>query len=75
MEIIPFEYESNKVRVIRDEHGDPQWVAKDVCFILGISQYRDAVSRLDVDERGSVKLDTPGGIQEVATVMNQASIL
>jgi prophage antirepressor-like protein len=68
MEIIPFEYKSNRVRVIKDEHGEPQWVAKDVCFILGISQYRDALSRLDADERGSVKLDTPGGSQDVATV-------
>jgi len=43
-------------------------MAKDVCLVLGISKYRDAVSRLDEDERGSVKLDTLGGPQEVSAI-------
>ena len=41
------------------------FVAKDVCEVLGISKYRDALDRMDADERGSVRVDTPGGIQEV----------
>lgn len=50
-------------------NGDEvSFVAKDVCTILGISKYRDALSRLDDDERGSVLLDTPGGKQQVSTV-------
>ena len=48
--------------------GEPWFVAKDVCDVLGISKYRDAVSRLDCDERGSVLVDTPGGPQGVGTV-------
>jgi prophage antirepressor-like protein len=66
--IIPFKYESTEVRVTKDEKGDPWWVAKDVCGTLGITHYRDALSRLDEDERGSVKLDTLGGMQELATI-------
>ena len=48
--------------------GEPWFVAKDVCDALGISKYRDAVSRLDDDERGSVLVDTLGGAQETSTV-------
>ena len=66
--IIPFNYESQQIRLIQDEEGEPWWVMKDVCAILNISNYRDALNRLDADERGSVKVDTPGGPQEMSTV-------
>lgn len=59
--------EFGELRTVVD--GDEiSFVAKDVCEILGISKYRDALSRLDEDERGSVLLDTPGGKQQVSTV-------
>lgn len=48
--------------------GEPWFVAKDVCDALGIAKYRDAVSRLDPDERGSVLVDTLGGAQEASAV-------
>lgn len=48
--------------------GEPWFIAKDVCVALGIAKYRDAVSRLDPDERGSVLVDTLGGAQETSTV-------
>lgn len=55
------------VRVL-EQNGEPWFVAKDVCECLAISKHRDAISRLDADERGSVKVDTLGGKQEMATV-------
>ncbi len=49
--------------------GDEPWfVAADVCAALDIEKHRDAVSRLDDDERGSVVVDTLGGPQESAAV-------
>lgn len=49
--------------------NEPLFVAKDVCDILSISKYRDAVARLDEDEKGeSVLVDTLGGKQSMATV-------
>ena len=47
---------------------EPWFVAKDVCECLAISKHRDAISRLDADERGALKVDTLGGKQEMATV-------
>ena len=53
---INFQYGEQKVRTIV-ENGVVWFFAKDVCEILDISKDRDAVSRLDEDERGSVLLD------------------
>ncbi|MBF1118241.1 MAG: phage antirepressor KilAC domain-containing protein [Solobacterium sp.] len=50
------------------QDNEPWFVAKDVCDCLAISKHRDAISRLDADERGSLKVDTLGGKQEMATV-------
>ena len=55
------------VRIILQDN-EPWFVAKDVCECLAISKHRDAISRLDADERGSLKVDTLGGKQEMATV-------
>ena len=46
--------------------GEHWFLAKDVCEVLGIAKYRDAISDLDDDERGSVKVDTLGGSQLMA---------
>ena len=49
--------------------NQPLFIAKDVCNALGIKKYRDAIARLEDDERGvSVLMDTPGGPQTIATV-------
>ena len=50
----PFFFNGREVRVVRDELGDPWFVAKDVCDVLGIENSRDAVSRLDDDEKADV---------------------
>ena len=59
-----------QVRFIQYEDDDQiYFVAKDVCTILGIRKYRDAVARLDEDEKGCpVIVDTLGGLQEMTTV-------
>ncbi|MCL6446283.1 MAG: Bro-N domain-containing protein [Alicyclobacillus sp.] len=65
--LIPFEYKEKIVRVVMV--GDEPWfVAKDVCEALEISNHRDAVARLDDDEKGVVSTDTPGGVQNVQAI-------
>lgn len=67
-----FNYEDHQVRtVIKD--GEPWFVAKDVCEVLEISKYRDAVARLDEDEREPVIVDTLGGKQEMVAI-NEAGL-
>ena len=56
-----------RVRTI-EQNGEPWFIAKDVCECLSIGKYRDAVSRLEEDERGSVEVDTPGGRQGMTAI-------
>ena len=67
-DLIQHAFHGQAVRVITDEHGDPWFVAKDVCAILGITNVSDATARLDDDERGIATTDTLGGPQKVVTV-------
>jgi prophage antirepressor-like protein len=67
-DLIPFEFESSAIRVYTDPDGQPWWIAKDVCDALGIKNNRQAISRLDSDEKGVISGDTPGGIQDISIV-------
>ncbi|KYF19501.1 hypothetical protein AIZ08_16575, partial [Salmonella enterica subsp. enterica serovar Typhimurium] len=59
--------ESHPVRVVL-VGGDPWFVAADVCNAIGIINHRDAVGKLDEDEKGVGSADTLGGKQEVTIV-------
>lgn len=49
-------------------NGIPYLVAKDVCSILDISNHKDAVSRLDDDEKLRSVIPTPGQTRKVILV-------
>lgn len=66
--IVPFQYQCHEVRTQTDEHGQPWFIAVDLCTVLGIANSRDALSSLDADEKGVANTDTPGGAQQLATV-------
>lgn len=63
-------FEENSNVCIRAQviNGEPWFVAKDVCQALDIRKYRDALSRLDEDERVSILVDTLGGRQNMVAV-------
>lgn len=60
-------YNNQQVRIIQQD-GEPWFVAKDVCDVLGIRNSRDAISTLMSDEKGVGTTDTLGGKQEVVLV-------
>lgn len=70
--MINFDFEGHAVRLV-ERAGEPWFVAVDVCRVLEIGKHRDAVSRLDDDERGSVVVDTLGGRQET-TAVNESGL-
>lgn len=49
-EIQTFNFNSTPVRTLTDEAGDPWFVAKDICDILGLSNPSVAIASLDEDE-------------------------
>lgn len=64
-----FNFVEKSVRVEMDKNNNPWFCAKDVCEILSINNSRQALSRLDDDEKDSVILnDTIGRDHEMATV-------
>lgn len=56
-----------QIRVV-ERDGEPWFVAVDICGALDIANSRDALTRIDEDEKGVVLTDTLGGAQEVAVV-------
>ena len=68
-----FNFQSNEVRVVKDDNGEPWFVAKDVCDVLGLTNSRVAVSPLDEDEKGVSKVYTPAGEQKMC-VINESGL-
>lgn len=47
-------------------NNEPWFVSKDVAFVLGYSNPRDAISKhVDVEDKGVAKCDTLGGSQDL----------
>ncbi|EDW2057038.1 Bro-N domain-containing protein [Salmonella enterica subsp. enterica] len=65
-----FENHSVRTAII---NGDPWFVAKDVCAVLDISHSRDAMSKLDSDERGVALTDTLSGRQQMS-IINESGL-
>lgn len=59
-----FNFEESSIRVV-SINNEPWFIAKDVCEAVSISNYRDAIERLDDDEKGVALTDTLGGQQEM----------
>jgi len=66
--IMPFEYESKQIRVVKDESGNHWWVAKDVCDILGLKNVAMALSKIPDIHKGINPIDTLGGAQNLYVI-------
>lgn len=67
-----FTYNGNEVRTVQKD-GEPWWVLKDVCEILGLGSPHKVFERLDEDEKGRNLIPTLGGEQEM-TVINESGL-
>ena len=56
------------LRAVIDQRGEPWFVAADVCVALSIGNSRDAMGRLDDEEKGVGLIDTLGGAQKMSIV-------
>ncbi|EOZ4488861.1 Bro-N domain-containing protein [Salmonella enterica subsp. diarizonae] len=66
-----FEHQSSiRTHLINEE---PWFVAADVCAVLGIVNSRDALNKLDEDERGVALTDTLSGSQKMA-IINESGL-
>jgi prophage antirepressor-like protein len=64
---LAFDFQGRNVRTVH-VHGQPWFVVKDVCSILGIKQATRAIESLRNEERGVSSIHTLGGEQQMLTV-------
>ena len=62
-----FGFEGRNVRVV-EKDGNPWWVGRDVCEVLGYANSRDAISTFCKGVAVSYPLSTDGGVQEVRII-------
>jgi len=55
-DMVLFDFNDHLVRVNIDESGNPWWIAKDVCDVLGLEHITNTLSKLDDDEKLTVKI-------------------
>lgn len=62
-------FEGCEVRAVIDEDGNPWFVARDVCEVLGIPDHLQATERFREDQRkGGVVIPTHGGDQKMVII-------
>ena len=70
--LLTFEFETNQLRTMVDENGEPWFCLKDACTILSVRNPRQVITRLDA--KGVISNDTltKGGKQEL-NFINEAN--
>lgn len=68
-----FDFEGGAVRSITDAGGVMWWVGKDVCQCLEIADHKQALERLDEDERGGYSVPSQKGVRN-ATCVNEPGL-
>ena len=69
-----FNFENNEIRTHVNDNGDVWFVGKDVCNCLGLKNSRDALARLDDDEKGYVGIADAIGRERQTTIINEAGV-
>ncbi len=65
--VIPFEYGNQSIEVVIHD-GEPCFIAADVCNVLGLDNVNRALTKLDDDEKLTLKILRSGQIREVSGV-------
>lgn len=63
--IIPFEFESNKIRTVIDKDGSVLFVAKDIAEALGYKWQPNLLDKVPEEWKGIKRFNTLGGKQEM----------
>ena len=69
-----FNFNNQDVRTVTNEDGEIQFVAKDVCDVLGIKNSREAMSTLDPDEINTVSINDGIRGNPIRTVINESGL-
>ena len=75
MNLIPFQFESNPVRVITDDRGEPWFNAKEICDVLGYGNPHQALStHVDGDDLQKLEVIDGMGRKQLANHINESGL-
>lgn len=72
-ELKVFNYQDNEVRTV-EINGEPWFVLKDVCSVLGLGSAHKVADRLDEDERNQIPLTDSLGREQETTIVNESGL-
>ena len=72
-QLVAFDFESQNVRVVIGQNGEPWFIASDVASALAYQAAKDMTRFIDEDEKGRHIVPTPGGDQDML-VINEAGL-
>lgn len=72
-ELQVFKYQNTEVRTI-ERDGEPWFVLKDVCSVLGITHVKDTAIRLEEDEVGQTEVIDSLGRKQTAYIINESGL-
>ena len=72
-ELQVFRYQGNEVRTV-EINGEPWFVLKDVCAVLGLSTPARVAERLDPDEVSQTHLTDSLGREQETTIANESGL-
>ena len=72
-ELQVFTYNGNEVRTVQKD-GEPWWVLKDVCEVLGIGQAIRVAERLEEDEVSQTHLTDALGRRQATYIINESGL-
>lgn len=73
-QIAPFQFDGTAIRVVTDQNGEPLFVGKDVCQVLGYANHSKAMNDHCKGVTKRYPLQTAGGKQEVR-VLTEPDVL
>lgn len=74
-QVMPFNFNGSDVRASVDDKGNPWFVAKDVCDVLGLSNVTEALRGLDDDETNSIRNPEVNRGNPNLTIVSQSGLI
>lgn len=73
-DLVPFQFETETVNVTVDEKGNPWWVAKEVCEVLGLRNVTMALIEVDAQDKRTVSGTDVGRDISKLRVINESGL-
>jgi anti-repressor protein len=71
MNIEKYQFNNEEIQILLDDNNEPWWIANEVCKALQIKNPRDAVSRLQNEDKSAVGIADAIGRNQQTTVINE----